>query len=66
MNQTLRILHLEDLPTDAEMIDRQLKKANIIFEKLLVSNKESFILALKEFNPSIILSDHSLPSFDSQ
>jgi two-component system sensor histidine kinase UhpB len=66
MNKTLRILHLEDLPSDAEMIDRQLKKANFPFTKVLVSSKESFINALQEFQPDIILSDHSLPSFDSQ
>src|SRR6266700_5946759 len=66
MSQPLKILHLEDLPADAEMIERQLNKSGIIFEKLLVSNKPSFVQALQHFQPDIILSDHSLPSFDSQ
>jgi two-component system sensor histidine kinase UhpB len=63
---TLKILHLEDMPADAELIERALKKSALRFEKLLVSNREEFITALEEFKPDIILSDHSLPSFDSQ
>ena len=65
MTQRLKILHLEDVPADAEMVERELKKANIQFEKMLVSNKSDFIQSLKQFSPDIILSDHSLPSFDS-
>src|SRR5215831_8555470 len=66
MNEKLKILHLEDLATDAEMIERQLKKANLNFELQVVSDKEAFINALQKFRPDVILSDHSLPSFDSQ
>ena len=65
MRQRLKLLHLEDMPADAEMVERELRKANIQFEKLLVSSKEDFIRSLKEFSPDIILSDHSLPSFNS-
>jgi two-component system, NarL family, sensor histidine kinase UhpB len=66
MNEPLKILHLEDVPADAELIERALKKSSLKFEKLLVANRQDFIRALKEFNPDIIISDHSLPSFDSQ
>lgn len=66
MNLPLKILHLEDVLADAELIDRALKKSALQFEKLLVSNREDFIKALKEYNPDVIISDHSLPSFDSQ
>lgn len=66
MNLPLKILHLEDVPADAELIERALKKSALQFEKLLVSNREDFIKALKEFIPDVIISDHSLPSFDSQ
>jgi PAS domain S-box-containing protein len=65
VTQKLKILHLEDLSSDAELVERELKKANIQFELLLVENKEEFENALEEFNPEIILSDHSLPSFNS-
>src|SRR5688572_27039092 len=65
MKKKLKILHLEDIYSDSEMIFRELKKADILFEKKLVDNKDGFITALKDFNPDIILSDHSLPVFDS-
>jgi len=61
----LKILHLEDTPADAELVERELKKGKIHFEKLLVNNKKAFEKALKEFAPDIILADHTLPSFDS-
>jgi len=65
MNTKLRILHLEDLFSDAELVNRALKKAKIDFERLVVDNRENFVKALTEFAPDIILSDHSLPSFNS-
>jgi two-component system sensor histidine kinase UhpB len=65
MNKPLKILHLEDLSPDAEMVDRVLRKAQFHFEKKLVLDKPDFIKALKEFTPDIILSDHSLPAFNS-
>jgi signal transduction histidine kinase len=66
MTPKLKILHLEDLASDAELVDRVLKKSGLDFEKKLVTNKEDFIQSLETFAPGIILSDHSLPSFDSQ
>src|SRR5579871_869375 len=65
MNQSLKILHLEDLASDAEMVDRVLRKAKFNFEKKVVIDKPDFIRALQEFQPDIILSDHSLPAFNS-
>jgi PAS domain S-box-containing protein len=65
MIQSLKILHIEDIPSDAELIERTLKKSGIEFQKLLVDTKEEYIKALDNFNPDIILSDHSLPSFNS-
>ncbi|HTA26279.1 MAG TPA: response regulator [Bacteroidia bacterium] len=61
----LKILHLEDSPADAELVDRVLKKSNIDFETLVVSDEPEFIKALLEFAPDIVISDHSLPSFNS-
>lgn len=62
----MKILHLEDLLSDSELVDRELKKSGLEFEKQLVENKPDFVQALHEYSPDIILSDHSLPSFDSQ
>ena len=65
MKNKLRILHLEDISFDVEMVERELKKADILFEKLVVDNRPDFENALDNFLPDIIISDHSLPSFDS-
>lgn len=61
----LKILHLEDLPTDAELINRTLKRSDLVYDRLLLDNKVDYVRALSDFNPDIILSDHSLPSFNS-
>ena len=62
----LKILHLEDLRSDAALVKNQLKKANIEYEGLLVDNKADYIIALTQFSPDVILADHTLPSFNSQ
>jgi len=61
----LKILHLEDVATDAALVDIKLNDSGLLFEKLLVEDKAGYINALQTFLPDIILSDHSLPSFSS-
>lgn len=65
MNSKLRILHIEDIQSDAELVERTLKRSGIEFDKIIVDSKEEYIKALDEFNPDVILSDHSLPAFNS-
>lgn len=65
MNAKLKILHLEDLQSDIDLVDRELKKGKFEFEKLVVGNKADYENALKQFSPDIILSDHMLPAFNS-
>ncbi len=65
MSKQFRILHIEDNPSDAGLIAHALKKSGLNFIVRIVETKEEFINALKDFNPDIILSDHSLPQFDS-
>ena len=65
MHRRLKILHIEDVPSDAELVDRVLKKAGIDFDKVTVDSKNDYVNALNEFNPDVILSDHSLPAFNS-
>ena len=65
IKEKLKILHLEDLSTDAELVERELKKSDILYELLVVGNEIDFIRALSDFSPDIILSDHSLPTFNS-
>src|ERR1700744_3557845 len=64
-NNKLKILHLEDMATDAELVGMELKRSTLLYEKIVVDNREDFIRALQEFVPHIVLSDHSLPSFNS-
>src|SRR5437660_2781528 len=63
MNKETRILILEDVATDAELIERELRKANIAFTSQRVETKEDFSKALTEFEPDIIISDYGLPQF---
>lgn len=65
MKKKLKILHLEDLPFDVEMVEKTLIKASLEFEKRVVDNRVDFEEALSDFTPDVILSDHSLPSFNS-
>jgi sigma-B regulation protein RsbU (phosphoserine phosphatase) len=62
---SLKILVLEDDKDDVELIKRALYKSNFSFDISHVENKEEFISELSSFAPDIILSDHSLPQFDS-
>ena len=66
MSGKLKILLLEDLESDADLVCRVIKKARIEFEILVVDSKDHFIKALNEFSPDLILSDHTLPSFSSR
>ncbi|HEY8937681.1 MAG TPA: ATP-binding protein [Cyclobacteriaceae bacterium] len=61
----LKILMLEDLEEDAEMIARALSKSNISFTSTRVDTRADFIDKIKTFKPDMILSDHSLPQFNS-
>jgi diguanylate cyclase (GGDEF)-like protein/PAS domain S-box-containing protein len=64
MDKELRILILEDKPTDVELIDWGLRKAGIVFTSRHAGTREEFIKSLKDFAPDIILSDYKLPQFD--
>ncbi|MFB3903167.1 MAG: PAS domain S-box protein [Acidobacteriota bacterium] len=60
----LKLLLLEDLESDAELIKRQVSKAGIVFEAHLVDNHDDFVKELKEWRPDVILADYCLPTFD--
>jgi PAS domain S-box-containing protein len=64
MEQALRILILEDLPSDAELMVYELRQAGISHSYRRVYDREHFVAALKEFCPEVILSDFNLPGFD--
>jgi|GEM_PF-2423894 len=61
-----RILQVEDMPSDAYLISREVKKVLEPCEFQMVEDKIAFQKALMEFNPHIIISDFSIPGFDWQ
>jgi PAS domain S-box-containing protein len=64
MESILKILMVEDFSSDAELIKHQIRKSEILFIDKIVDTKESYIKALGDFMPDIILSDFTLPTFD--
>jgi len=64
MVEPLRILILEDNPTDAELAQFELEEAGIIFTTKVVMAEKDFILAIQEFCPDLILSDYDLPKYN--
>lgn len=63
-DRKLRLLHLEDVPSDAELIRTEIKRAGLNFEWLCVDNEASYKRALLDFQPDIILADYKLPTYD--
>ncbi len=64
IDKELRILILEDAPTDVELMEHELSRAKISFTSKRVETREDFIRELHNFAPDLILSDFRLPSFD--
>jgi serine phosphatase RsbU (regulator of sigma subunit) len=65
LKKSIKILLLEDNPADAELIRRELARSGMHFSMHVADSREGFIIGLNNFEPDIILSDHSLPSFNS-
>ncbi len=61
----IRILHLEDNSDDALLIARELTRAGLRFTLERVQSEPAFVGALDEMRPDLVLSDSSLPLFDS-
>lgn len=65
MKTVLKVLIIEDSLDDVDLIERELKRGGIEFTSLVVKDRIDYERQLKEFNPDVILSDHSLPQFNS-
>ncbi|MEP2669734.1 MAG: ATP-binding protein [Cyclobacteriaceae bacterium] len=65
LNKKLKILFLEDIPEDVELVERTLRKEGIKFDMVLVDSKEGFIDAIRSHAFDVILSDHTLAQFNS-
>ena len=62
----IRILQLEDNPTDAELICETLSGAGLVFEALCLEERDEFVAAIQRGGWDLILADYSLPRFDGQ
>ena len=64
MNQPYKIVMVEDVAADAELLARELKRAGIGCDTRRVETAVDFQRELEEFKPHLILSDFSMPKFD--
>src|SRR5918992_1271730 len=60
----LRILILEDVSMDAELVEYELERAGMPFVSRRVDSREGFLAELDAFHPDVVLSDYTLPRFD--
>lgn len=61
----MRVLSLEDVAYDAELMERELRKAGLAYALKRVDTRRQFLSALDDFKPDIILADYSLPQFSA-
>ncbi len=61
----LKILMLEVSEDDTTLIERILRKENLEFVTERVDTRDEFTEAIGRFQPDVVLSDHSLPGFNS-
>ncbi len=64
LEESYKILIVEDLPTDAELNKREARKVLHNCNFIVVETEEDFLRELTEFKPDLILSDYSMPNFD--
>ncbi len=64
MAKKLRVLILEDVSTDAQLVEQELRRRNVAFTSQVVATREAFTAALKGFAPDVILADYMLPQFN--
>jgi diguanylate cyclase (GGDEF)-like protein len=60
----IRVLMVEDMPHEAELVIHQLQRDGLQFEWRRVETEEDLRTNLADFLPDIILSDFHLPQFD--
>lgn len=64
MGTPLRLLLLEDTPTDAELIIRQLQRGGFDPDWARVETREEYLDELEK-RPDVVLADYSLPEFEA-
>ncbi len=64
LDRKLRILVLEDSEEDAELMAREMRKDGLRFELKRTWTRTEFLCGLGEFQPDLIISDYTIPSYD--
>jgi putative nucleotidyltransferase with HDIG domain/PAS domain S-box-containing protein len=64
MSEPLRVLLVEDSPVDAELNERELRRAGLLLVTRRVDREKTLVAALADFCPDLILADYHLPGFD--
>src|SRR5687767_9276974 len=64
MKSDVKVLIIEDAEEDLKLIERTLSKAGLSNTKQVNTSAE-FHEALQTYKPDVILSDHSMPQFNS-
>ncbi len=64
MKSALRVLHLEDNASDAELIQAVLEGEGAICDVTRVETEADFVASLEDGGFDLILADYTLPSFD--
>jgi len=65
VKRSLQVLHLEDDLMDAELIRAELEEQHIPCSVTLISSAQEFAVTLRERSIDLILSDSSVPGFDT-
>ncbi len=64
MHSLIKVLIVEDLPSDAELAERELRSVLLSCKFLRVETRDAFVDALQVFRPDLVVSDFMLPQFD--
>jgi len=64
MKKVCSILLVEDTPSDAALIEREISRSGMACRFLRVETQSDFVISLSEFCPDVILCDFYHPSFN--
>ena len=66
MEKNIRVLILDDNEADAELAERELRKAKIDFLAKRAATRTAFLREINYFKPDIVLSDYSMAGFTAK
>lgn len=64
VSRSLRVLHLEDSPRDAEIIHQRMEDEGLVFEITHVASRADFEAAVASGEFDIVLCDYNIPGYD--